>query len=236
MPIPCIDFDQKNSLVQHVLTPTCPRFEEDFKNNFLQRWEVIDPIEGVNGPSLWVRRYGLEDRDVVLAQESRIYGNSDAKEGTIYLLKDKDLSKICTLGTFSVKFKAFNEGIVGFIFRYNQKGDYYIIEISGQKEKFVRIRKKIEGITLLISQKPLIGYTIGTWHSVVILMKNDNFNIYMTQNYLHEDKIKVFETNIIDTDLKLGLIGITTHNTKAYFSEVKLSPFDDLESKLNIIF
>jgi hypothetical protein len=230
IPIPCTDFNQNGSQVQQVVTPTCPRFYEDFKNNFEKRWSVLDPLNSNDGPSAWMTAHNQDEREFLLSQNSFISGISEIEEGTIFLLKDKFMSRVCSEGKFTVKFKALNEGMIGIVFRYNDKGSFYIVEISGEKEKFIRIRKKIDGVMQLISSKPLIGYSMGNWYSVVLYMKNDYFNVYMTQNYLHDSLSKIFDNDVNDPDLKLGFVGISTYKTKAFFSDISLSPFDDLDS------
>ena len=230
IPIPCTDFERNKSQVQQVITPTCPRFFEDFKNNFEKRWSIVDPLSSVDGPSSWNIIHQQDEREFILSQSTLIAGLSEIEEGSIFLLRDKYMSRVCSEGKFSVKFKALNEGIIGMVFRYNEKGSFYIVEISGEREKFIRFRKKIDGVMQLISMKPLTGYSIGNWYSIVIYMKNDNFNVYMTQNYIHDSITKVFDNNVNDTDLKIGFVGISTYKTKALFSEISLSPVDDLDS------
>ena len=236
VPIPCTDFNQDKSEVQQIITPTCPRFSENFKNNYLSRWTALEPIQSINGPSSWKILNNEDNREIILSQESKISGLSEYEEGTIYLLKDKNMIKVCTIGEVSIKFKAFNEGIVGIVFKYNDNGNFYIVEISGEKEKYVRIRKKFNGLMELISIKSLIGYTIGNWHTLIVKIVNNGFDVYITNRFLHDSIIKVFDNTIFDSDLKLGFVGISTYKTKAYFTDISLSPFDDLDSINNILY
>ena len=91
VPIPCTDFNQDKSEVQQIITPTCPRFSENFKNNYLSRWTALEPIQSINGPSSWKILNNEDNREIILSQESKISGLSEYEEGTIYLLKDKNI-------------------------------------------------------------------------------------------------------------------------------------------------
>ena len=234
IPFACTNFDERNGITQVILTPTCPRFFEDFKNDFISRWNVINPIYTKKGPSNWRRIYNFEEREVVLAQLSNIRGISEYDEGTIFLLNKS--TKVCNKGKFRVKFKAMSNGIIGLVFRYNDKGDFYILEISGQNEKFLRFRKKVGGVFKIISTKPLVGFNIEQWYSVIIYMNEEKFNVYMTFNNIFDNHEKMFVSDIIDNDLKIGLVGLSTYKATAYFSEISLNPYDNLDEKDELLY
>lgn len=234
IPIACSNVDERKSDMQLVVTPTCPRFTENLIKNFISRWNKIDPIDSVDGPSNWIRKYNVDDREIVLSQSSIISSINPNEEGTIFLLKDP--TKVCTIGKFSIKFKAFNNGIIGIIFRKTTQNDYYILEISGDKDKFVRFRKKIDGVFQTLSTKPLIGYSIDRWTNLVLYMNGEKFNAYLTKNYLHEVPVKLWNEDIIDSDIKFGHLGLSTYKTGAYFAEIELSPFDNLDEKDELLY
>ena len=228
IPIPCTNFNKEDSDYASVITPTCPRYEVEIKRDIVKQFSVIDPLKAIDGPSLWKRKENVEDREFLLAQSSLIYGENDTEEGTLLILKEQN--KVCTLGKAYLKFKAIDDGIVGIVFRFTEKGDFYIIEISSEKEKFIRMRKKIDGVFHLVSQIPLKGYVKNRCYRVILFMKGQKFNLYMTDNYMFESLTKVFEADIDDSDIKFGLLGLSTYKTRAFFEEMSLSPFDDLES------
>ena len=187
LPISCTNFDERDNNSQEI----CPRFDEDFKNDFYSRWNVIDPFENKDGPSNWKRLYDVEDREIILAQTSNIHGISDMDDGSIFLLNSS--TKVCSQGKFSVKFKALGNGIVGLVFRYNDKGDFYILEIAGEIDKFMRIRKRITNVYRIISMKPLIGFNINQWYNLVLYMNEDKFNVYIDEKrellYVDEEQL-----------------------------------------------
>jgi hypothetical protein len=234
IPISCTNFDEREGASQLILTPTCPRFTEDFKNDFTSRWSVIDPIETVEGPSNWLRQYEVQDREMVLAQKSSISGISQFEEGTIFLLKLG--TKVCSQGKFSIKFKASSEGIIGMVFRYSEKGDYYILEISGGREKFLRLRKKMGGLYQHMSSKNSVGYDLDQWYSITLLMNENRFNVYMTNENIFDKPEKVFDEDIQDPDLKIGFIGLSTYKTPALFYDISLAPLDNFDEKENLLY
>ena len=233
IPISCTNFDERDENTQIISSPTCSRFFEDFKNDFTSRWQVIDPLETKKGPSDWSRFYNIDEREIVLGQMSKIRGISQHEEGTIFLLNKS--TKLCKKGKFSVKFKAKSNGIIGFVFRYVD-GDFYIVEISGEKEKFLRFRQKIQSSYEIISTMPLIGYDINKWYSVIVYMNDDKFNLYMTKNNIFDDHVKIFSSDIFNSELKSGLVGLSTYKTSAYFSEISLQPFDNLDEQNELLY
>jgi len=100
----------------------------------------------------------------------------------------------------------------------------------------VRIRKKVEGIYSLVSQIPLVGYDKNKWYKILLLLNGQNFNFYMSKNYIFEPLTKIFKDDVVDEDLKLGLIGFSTFKTRAYFDDIELSPFDDLEKYEDLVY
>jgi hypothetical protein len=51
--IECTNFDDSANGKVVALTPTCSRFRETYKNGFSERWKSIDPLDNVDGPSIW---------------------------------------------------------------------------------------------------------------------------------------------------------------------------------------
>lgn len=207
------------------LTPTCSRFKETFKNGFWDRWKKIDPIKCDNCPSQWDMKLNRDGRDAVLTQNVLVRAESTDQEGTMFILKNE--SKVCSKGKFSISVKPKDEnGVIGVIFRYNS-GNYYILEISNEKNKFVRIRKKIIDKFLLVGISSDYGYQPGKWMKIILTLNGGVFNVFITQDENLETPIKVFKNNIIDNDLVYGVVGLGTYNTRALFADIELSAFED---------
>ena len=83
---------------------------------------------------------------------------------------------------------------------------------------------------------PLVGFNIDQWHSIIIYMNGDKFNVYMTKNNLFETNEKIFASDIIDTDIKIGLVGLSTYKTTAHFSDISLQPFDNLDVNNDLLY
>jgi len=233
IPLECTNFDDAGADKVVILTPTCSRFFETFRNGFNNRWKNIDPADNMEGPSNWITKNNLDHRDIVLMQDSLIYGSSEYQEGSLYILKD--ITKICTHGKFMIKIKPLNNGIVGLVFRYddNEKSEFknfYILEVSGlPNNKFVRIRKKINNQFLLVSSNPSLGYEKEKWMKIILTLQDKRFNAFITEPSSLDNLIKVWEDDVSDTDIKYGFMGISTYKTKAIIDEVILSPFDSAE-------
>jgi len=65
-------------------------------------------------------------------------------------------------------------------------------------------------------------------------MDSDKINAYLTPVSLDDTYVKLFDEDIVDTDLKSGLLGVGTYKTRAYFDEVTLSPLENNEGKLQL--
>lgn len=121
----------------YIITPTCSRFVEDFKNSFLSRWKYYDPKDQVNGPSNWSlvklsdtfknklnmfklfyskysnnnSKFAKENKinnSSFLIQQSNIYSIGNNQEGTRYVLRDKN-QIYCLRGKITIKAKAVSE-------------------------------------------------------------------------------------------------------------------------------
>ena len=87
-----------------------------------------------------------------------------------------------------------------------------------------------------MSTKPIVGYSIDRWTCLTLFMNNEKFNAYVTTNYLHDNLVKVWDQDIVDTDLKIGYLGLTTYKTAVSIVDIELSPFDDLNEKEDLIY
>jgi hypothetical protein len=232
VPIQCTNFDDADRDRQIAITPNCPRFFENFKNGFSERWKVKDPKEYVDGPSEWRVFNDYEYRELVLRQSSTIYGSNENQEGTLFIMTDP--KKECNTGRFSVKFKGLNKGIVGFVFRFEKIADdvfnYYILELSGDpNDKFIRIRKKINNEYSLVAVNPLLGYKKNSWMRLSMTLEGDKFNAFVSEDATPDNVIKVFDKQVVDSDLKYGNLGLSSYKTGLVMEEIILSPFDNLD-------
>jgi hypothetical protein len=229
--IKCTDFNDNSNKIQLAQSSNCSRHSEKFNSDYIKRWKKIDPMEYLNGPSNWVIKKIVDERKNVLAQITNIQGLSMYEEGSIFLLNLDD--KVCKKGKINVKFKSIDDGIVGIIFKHNHKGDYYTLEVSGEKESFVRIRKRINGKFSLIGIKQLLGFNKNNWTRLILKTNGDKFNAYITKGDISNDLLKVFDEDLRDPDLENGKFGFSTFKNRVFFDEFFTSSFDDEEIDLD---
>jgi len=225
--IKCTDFNENSNKIQIAESSNCARHLEKFTNDYSKRWKKIDPLESLYGPSDWKVLKNIDDRVNVLAQITNIHGLSMYEEPTIFLLNLEE--KLCKKGKINIKFKSEDEGIVGVIFKYSPNGNYYILEVSGERESYVRIRKKINGKFSLIGIKQLLGFDKDIWTKLMLRIDGNKFNAYITKGDISNDFIKVFDNDLIDNDLENGKFGVSTYKNKVYFDDIYSSNFDDVE-------
>ena len=121
-----------------------------------------------------------------------------------------------------MKIKALDEGIVGIVFRA-EEAHFYILEISN---KFIRIRKKVDENYFLLTINETLGYDVNIPFLVLLTMNNDKINAFITKGGQFDTLIKVFEKDVIDSDIKFGGIGLSTFKTRAYFEDISMEPMD----------
>jgi hypothetical protein len=221
----CTEPTNRASDNENVLTPDCPRYFEQLKSLFKYMWNKVDPLETTGGPSNWKVMHKVDGRERVLAQTSLIKGVSPNEDGTIMLLNQQ--TKVCSRGKISIKFKAMDSGIVSIIFRYEkERNSYYLLEVS--ESKFIRLRRKVGNVYTLLSVRQLLGFSKDKWIKLVVLMNDNKFNAYVSdENGLEGNLVKVFENDIFDNEIKLGLFGLSTYQTRAFFDEITLGTIED---------
>jgi hypothetical protein len=116
---------------------------------------------------------------------------------------------------------------------------YYILEVSGgnsPNDKFVRLRKKVGNNFSLLSIRQLQGYTIDQWFKLVLVMDDNKFNAYISdENGLDGNLIKVFDNDVFNNEIKLGMVGLSTYKTRAFFYEISLDSNENFDkSKLDL--
>ncbi len=241
----CTDFLSYSSIKINVLTDTCDKYAENFMH-IDSYWETLDPDKSNEGPSLWMTLINFENRARLLGQMSEIYGLDENETGTILLLKNK----ICEKGFLKIKGKVpmelkesleYNQEKVhkakkafGVVLKYKDNNNYYLLEIFN--DCLVRFRKKIQGKFTLISQNPRIGFKYNTWFKLLLFIKNNHFNFRFFINSNKPNSEELFDTDLIDDELKFGRLGISTYKTKAYFSDFETYRIDLSKGKLSNVF
>ena len=152
----------------------------------------------------------------------------------LLILKNKYIRK----GEFRVSFNADKEGVVSIVFKYMNRDNFYLFEISGytEKDKLFRLRKKISGkmteikkidsvdeipnATLLNKNEKLLGYDRDVFYQVRILLEKSNIKVFYSK--LGKEEIMLF--NEKEDDIPYGHVGFGTYITTAAFDKIILRP------------
>lgn len=226
VPKKCKEGSETNLDNQIIISPTCPRYIETYKENVTQRWETVDPLEVTNGPSAWTLAKEVDGRELVFFNNSRVFGSSSREEGSLYFLNEAE--KVITKGNLSVKFKPLDEGIVGLVFKMESETKYYIAEITS---KSVRIRKRSNNNYVLLSENNKLGYKVGEWNKAIVIADNNKLNVLLSIDFYKNSMAKAFESDVVDNEIHHGKVGLSTYNSRTYFDEIKLEPFDNPDAE-----
>ncbi len=152
----------------------------------------------------------------------------------LLILKNKYIRK----GEFRVSFNADKEGVVSIVFKYMNRDNFYLFEISGytEKDKLFRLRKKISGkmteikkidsvdeipnATLLNKNEKLLGYDRDVFYQVRILLEKNIIKVFYSN--LRTKEIMLF--NEKEDDIQYGHVGFGTFMTTAAFDKIVLRP------------
>ena len=170
--------------------------------------------------SEWIIKEKIDNRDKVLFQHTKNNKANPFEEGYLYI--DDHSNHFCVSnGKISIKFKALSDGIIGIIFHFEDKDNFYITEIS---KEYIRIRRKINGAYELIAVNNEYYYSINSWHYIVISISRLNIvNVSFTMNNISNDITSVFGNPIIlESKSSNYYIGLSTYNTAAFFDELTL--------------
>ena len=203
------------------LPPECSRFKETYYGQMNLRWKITNPENFFDGPALWDFENGLLGKEKVIYQRTGIYSSGPEKLGSFAVL---NFDKLCRSGVISVDFYAENQGIVGLAFKYVNSNNYYVVEAGGDEDKFVQIRKRLDGRYSTIAKNDSIGYEVRQWQKLTVVMMETQLKIYFSN--VGEAPVQVFEA-IENKDLADGTIALTTFKTEAAFDNVKMSPMTD---------
>lgn len=92
---------------------------------------------------------------------------------------------------------------MGILVKYKNPKYYYIFEIgSDHDEKFIQMRKVIDGKHSLLVREETIGYRINEWHQIRIFMEDDTFKFYFS--VIGEAPTQIFDP-IINKVKKLSI-------------------------------
>lgn len=203
------------------LPPECSRFKENYYGQMELRWKVYNPEYFFDGPSLWEFESNYMSKEKVIYQRTKVYSSSPEKTPTLAVL---DFDKTCRNGVISFDFLAEGQGVVGLAFKLRSLSYLFLLEIGGEEEKFIQLRKRIDGKYSVLAKNFSVGYQMKQWHKVTIVMMGSLYKIYFSNS--GEAPAQVFET-IENSDILEGTIALATFRTEAAFDNIKMSPLTD---------
>ena len=218
-PVDCISEPELPEI--RYLPPECSRFKETYYGQMGLRWKVVNPDNFFDGPAIWDFEGEFLGKEKVIYQKTGIFSPNPEKIGTFAVLS---FDKMCRNGVISIDFFAENQGIIGLAFKYVNSMYFYVVEVGGEDDKYVQIRKRIDGKYTTIAKNETIGYQLKTWHKITVVMMDSMYKVYFSN--LGESPIEVFETSE-NKDILDGTIGLTTFKTEAAFDNIKMSPLSD---------
>ncbi len=172
-------------------------FEENFENNVLSEWEVINEVDG---EADWFLDEGY------LVQTSNI--GEGQQRGTNIIKKNVLLDNF-TLRSYIY---STDDDYIGIVFRYTDSDNYYKFVLSSQRS-IIYLQRRINGTTKIIdkytdSEWPFVGF------EVTIMAYNDSLKVYLN------DKLYLEAT---DNNLTSGSFGFSScYNNGNFFDWVKI--------------
>lgn len=173
----------------------------DFDEGGLQGWTIVD--EGTNdAPSQWVVQAGQ------LMQLSNIYGPdanaTDHRKGTFVYWNDP-----WALGwsnyALNVTFNSIDDDGVGVLFRYQNRSNYYKVDLDSQRN-FRKLFKMVNGVETTVATEAG-GYVPGQDYVLRVEATNSAITILLDGNPLFGGTIK-------DRSLGKGTIGLYSWGSK----------------------
>lgn len=223
-----------------MITNTANVYSEQFKGQFNDNYEIVDPSEVKDGPSAWTMIVKPKDgEDLSIYQDSMIYDTSSMRLHSLVLLRNKFIHS----GIIRVEFNAINDnGIVSVIFKYQRMQtetgpieSYYAFECVNagdpKKNQFVLRRienglsKELKSISNSMdiegqNKNVPLGYRAHVPQMIQIAVDGQRIVISISVNSRPFATLMTVE----DDSLKLGMVGFGTFHCKAAFTTIELRP------------
>ena len=222
-----------------IITNTANVYTETFRGNFDDNYEIVDPNEVRDGPSMWSMITKSTDfQDLSIIQESSIYDTSSLRLGSLILLKNKLIHNGILRAEFVPKI---DSGVISIIFKYvrvktetSSSESYYSFDLVNAgditKNQFIlrRIENGLSKELVAINDyrdiegqpKITLGYRTHIPHLVQIHVENSRITISISINS------RKFETIMTTNDdsIKLGQVGFGTFHSKCDLISFELRP------------
>lgn len=204
------------------------KFKEDFRSNINSKW-LIAPSEHVikRESNSWdYQEYKLFDSSLnkyvtqpAIHHTGLIKSSDDNYYGVYITLKNVEWNN----GRVKANFLFRDTKMAAFIFRYQDKDNYYAMEMDiSNLQNNLRLVAKVDGSVKLIESK-FISLNLDTWYRTTLIMNNDQISISIQTDKIRENK-PVFEHNL--ELLSRGTIGFASNgNNDFYVSGIEVDDF-----------
>ncbi len=187
-------------------------FRDNFNNNDLSDWQVIDL--GVSStPSHW------QVEDGTVRQTSNIHNNEDhesiEKKGTILIAGDPSWENII----LTANIKSSDDDEIGLVFRYSDTLNHYRFSMNKQSN-FRRLTLVAGGVSSLLWQDNF-QYEQNEFYNINIVANGDNILVYTND---------LLTLSIQDNTLSSGKIGLFCWaNVNSFYSQIRVYSTDVIQ-------
>lgn len=223
-----------------IISNTANVYIENFKGNFNDNYEIIDPSDSKESPSAWsMITKPTDQQDLSIIQDSLIFDSSSLRFNSIVLLKDKYLKN----GILRAEFiPSTDNGVISIIFKYLKLKtglynieSYYSFELinAGDLSNNQFVLRKFENgmgkeLKSISNIKDIIGhpnrfnlgYKVGIPHLVQILVNHSTIKVSISVN--SGPFITIMEAE--DDGINLGQVGFGTFHAKVAVTMFEIKP------------
>ena len=210
------------------------KFKEDCRTNFNSKWLISASDQVINKESnSWVyqeyktfdtalNKYVLQN---TIHHSGIIKSTDDNNYGTFITLKNVEWNN----GRVQTNFLFKDSKMAAFLFRYQDKDNYYAMEIDiSNLHNNLKLVAKVDGSMKIIDSK-FFSLNFDTWYRMTLIMNNDKISISIQTEKIREIK-PVFEHNL--ELLSRGTIGFASNgNNDFYLSGIEVDDFVSHTSK-----
>jgi predicted phosphodiesterase len=186
-------------------------WNDNFNNNNLSGWTIIDDTPNSDGPSNW------KITDGVLSQTSNIFVNTneiDVHLGTHIFTGSSNWKNY----SFSTYAKSSDNDGIGILFRYADKDNYYRFILMNDPNNggpFQRLQVMLNGQLKTIAEKRVSQSVPKGWFSITVYCTNDSIKTFVNGEPV---------ISVVDDTFKDGKIGLMCYaNSGSYFDSVSVS-------------
>lgn len=204
------------------------KFKEDYKNNISSKWHIFSNENVYNRESNSWEYFDYKYFDTSQAKNTIIStihhtgvirSGDDNSYGSYLILKNVEWSN----GRVQANILFKDTKQVAFLFRYQDKDNYYSIEFDLLNlRNNVRLMTKVDSTIKIIEAKH-IPLNVEIWYRITLIMNNDQISVSIQTDTIRENK-SIFEHTL--ELISRGTIGFASNgNDNFYLSGIEVDDF-----------